>query len=306
MLGIQTPSGEGYRRYGTLLESVNGTNEPVTGGTDGYGDCYAPAPMHCPITGRPWIPWFTGTGHVWPLLNGERGEQDLQTSDDGGASQMLLDMANFAAGVGMIPEQDWVEADVPPSPYGSDPTTASIGFTNGKPAGSAGEITWVEAGFVRLAQDIKSGRLLEQPAVVRDRYPGPRRPTRRTAHGDRDAGRRSGHGVGTTAPDASLVVAATLSPTGRQPIRAAPLTISRSNGDPPGDRRPDGSFSVRCPPRRAPSGLSGRLAGRRDRPCPGDRRRDRLGRVPAGDGWPGSPRPGQSAAPPPVPPAGRR
>ena len=43
---------------------------------DGYGDCYAPAPMHCPTTGRPWVPWFTGPGHVWPLLNGERGEQE--------------------------------------------------------------------------------------------------------------------------------------------------------------------------------------------------------------------------------------
>jgi hypothetical protein len=52
--------------------------------------------MHCPLTGRPWIPWFTGTGHVWPLLNGERGEQDLQTRDPAGASQMLLDMTAHA------------------------------------------------------------------------------------------------------------------------------------------------------------------------------------------------------------------
>jgi glucoamylase len=214
VLGIQTPSGEGYRRYGTLFESVNGTNEPITGGTDGYGDCYAPAAMHCPITGRPWIPWFTGTGHVWPLLNGERGEQDLQTSNTGGATQNLLDMANFAGGVGMIPEQDWDEADVPPSPYGTDPTTASIGFTDGKPAGSAGEITWVEAGFVRLAQDIKSRRVLEQPGVVRERY---------LAHGVPSAAPLTvsatpGSGTvtvsGTTAAGASVVIAATLSPTG--------------------------------------------------------------------------------------------
>ncbi len=247
VLGIQTPSGEGYRRYGTLLESVNGSNEPVTGGTDGYGDCYAPAPMNCPITGRPWIPWFTGTGHVWPLLNGERGEQDLQTSDNGGASQMLLDMANFAGGVGMIPEQDWDEADVPPSPYGSDPTTASIGFTNGKPAGSAGEITWVEAGFVRLAQDIKSGRLLEQPAVVRDRYLASRVPPAAPLTVTATPGAGAVTVTGTTAPGASVEIAATLSPAGatdpggtahNQPVPAAIRQVTAAQ---------DGSFSVTVP-----------------------------------------------------------
>jgi glucoamylase len=247
VLGIQTPSGEGFRRYGTLFESVDGTNEPVTGGTDGYGDCYAPAPMHCPLTGRPWIPWFTGTGHAWPLLNGERGEQDLQTSDTAGGAQMLLDMANFAGGVGMIPEQDWDEADVPASPYGSDPTTASIGFTDGKPAGSAGEITWVEAGFVRLAQDIKSGRLLEQPGVVRDRYLAhgvpPAAPLTVTATPGAGAVTVSG----TTSPDASVVVAATLSPAGatdpggtahNQPIPTSVRQVTAA---------PDGSFSATVP-----------------------------------------------------------
>jgi glucan 1,4-alpha-glucosidase len=247
VLGIQTPSGEGYRRYGTLLESVNGTNEPITGGTDGYGDCYAPAPMHCPTTGRPWVPWFTGTGHVWPLLNGERGEQDLQTRDAAGASQNLLDMANFAGGVGMIPEQDWDEADVPPSPFGTDPTTASIGFTDGKPAGSAGEITWVEAGFVRLAQDIRSGRLLEQPAVVRDRYMThgvpPAAPLTATVTPATGAVTVSG----TTAPGASVVVAATASPTGAtdpggsahsQPVPTAIRQVTAGQ---------DGSFTVSVP-----------------------------------------------------------
>jgi GH15 family glucan-1,4-alpha-glucosidase len=247
VLGIQTPSGEGYRRYGTLFESVNGSNEPITGGTDGYGDCYAPAPMHCPTTGRPWVPWFTGTGHVWPLLNGERGEQDLQTHDTGGASQNLLDMANFAGGVGMIPEQDWDEADVPPSPYGTDPTTASIGFTDGKPAGSAGEITWVEAGFVRLAQDIKSGRLLEQPAVVRDRYlvhgVPPAAPLTVTTTPAAGAVTVSG----TSAPGASVVVAATLSPMGAtdpggtahsEPVPTAIRQVTAGQ---------DGSFSVTVP-----------------------------------------------------------
>jgi hypothetical protein len=44
-------------------------------------------------------------------------------------------MSRFASGVGLIPEQDWELADLPPSPFGTDPTVASIGFRNGGPAG---------------------------------------------------------------------------------------------------------------------------------------------------------------------------
>ena len=43
VLETTTPSGPGYHRYGTRYESVNGQNVPVTGSTDGYGDCYAAA-----------------------------------------------------------------------------------------------------------------------------------------------------------------------------------------------------------------------------------------------------------------------
>jgi glucoamylase len=214
VLRVQTPSGPGFRRYGTLLQSVGGHNVPVSGSTDGYGDCYAPDPMHCPLTGRPWIPWFTGTGHVWPLLNGERGEQQIQTGDLSGVSPMLLAMAKLAGGVGMIPEQDWEDPNVPPSPYGSDPTTASIGFVDGKPAGSAGEITWVQAGFVRLARDIGADLILEQPAIVRARYLlhgiPPAAPLSVTASPSPGAVTVSGK----TSLGASLVVAATLSPPG--------------------------------------------------------------------------------------------
>jgi glucan 1,4-alpha-glucosidase len=215
VLASTTPSGVGFHRYGTLYESVGGQNVPVTGSTDGYGDCYAPAPMYCPLTGRPWIPWFTGTGHVWPLLDGERGEQDLQAGDPGGASTMLLDMANFADGVGMIPEQDWEDPDVPASPYGTDPTTASIGFVDGKGTGSAGEITWAEAQFVRLARDIAGDRVLEQPQIVAARYlQGIPAALPLTA----SAGKVSAGGrvtiTGHTRPGARVVAGATLSPAG--------------------------------------------------------------------------------------------
>ena len=219
VLETNTPSGPGYHRYGARYESVNGTNVPVTGSTDGYGDCYAPDPMHCPLTGRPWIPWFTGTGHVWPLLNGERGEQDLQSGDPSAASQQLAAMTNFADGVGMIPEQDWEDPGVPASPYGSDPTTASIGFTDGQGTGSAGEITWAEAQYVRLARDIGTSSLIDQPSIVRNRYvasgaPG-KAPLKITAPA-------SGATVttptvtvtGTAAPGATVIIDSTLSPAG--------------------------------------------------------------------------------------------
>jgi hypothetical protein len=40
-------------------------------------------------------------------------------------------------GVGLIPEQVWEGSDLAASPFGTDPTVASIGFRNGHPAGSA-------------------------------------------------------------------------------------------------------------------------------------------------------------------------
>ena len=44
--------------------------------------------------------------------------------------------------MGLVPEQAWEDPDLAASPYGSDPTTASIGFTDGKAAGSASPLTW--------------------------------------------------------------------------------------------------------------------------------------------------------------------
>jgi hypothetical protein len=229
VLETSTPSGPGYHRYGTRYESENGANVPISGSADGYGDCYAPAPMHCAQTGEPWIPAFTGTGHVWPLLGGERGEQDLQTGHVTGAVTQLDTMANLAKGAGMIPEQDWEDPAVPPSPYGSDPTTASIGFTDGQPAGSAGEITWAEAQYVRLTQDIAAGALLDQPSIVRDRYvthaPPAAAPLTVSAAtsagtasgGTAPVGTASGGTVtvtGTARPGATVVLGATLSPAG--------------------------------------------------------------------------------------------
>jgi glucoamylase len=69
-----------------------------------------------------------------------------------------------------VPEQSWENADLAASPFGTDPTVASIGFVNGKPDGSAAPLTWGAASLVRLTADLTAGRVLEQPAETVDRY----------------------------------------------------------------------------------------------------------------------------------------
>ena len=140
------------------------------GSTDGYGDCYVPDPTSCSPTGAPWFPTATGSGHPWPLLDGERAEQDLQTGQTAGAVQLLQTMENMTSGLGLVPEQAWEDPDVPASRYGSAPKTASIGFANGKPAGSAGPLIWAQAQYLRLVTDLQAGTLADQPAITADRY----------------------------------------------------------------------------------------------------------------------------------------
>jgi glucoamylase len=162
----QTPSGPGFYRYG-FANSGNFSE-------DGYGDCYDPAPgpdpTNCSPTGAPWPPTDTGTGHLWPVLSGERGEYEIAAGDFSFAGQLLTAMRNMTSGQGLEPEQVWEDPDQAASPYGTDPATASIGFTDGKPAGSASPLTWAQAQYARLALDLSAGRDLETPRIVSDRY----------------------------------------------------------------------------------------------------------------------------------------
>jgi glucoamylase len=158
---VNTPSGPGFYRYG---------NDAADGSADGYGDCYQPSQTSCPVTGAPWPPTDTGTGHLWPVLDGEHGEYDIAAGDGSDASTMLSAMRNMTSGGGLEPEQVWEEPDLPASPYGTDPATASIGFTDGQPAGSASPLIWAQAAYARLALDLSAGRNLETPAIVTDRY----------------------------------------------------------------------------------------------------------------------------------------
>jgi len=141
-----THSGQGWYRY-------NG---------DGYGDRAG--------DGRPWAPSGQGNGHLWPVLSAERGEHKLATGDASGATTLLAGMSRFASGIGLIPEQDWELPDLAASPFGTDPTLASIGFANGGAAGSASPLTWSAAAFVRLAADLAAKRNVALPAATADRY----------------------------------------------------------------------------------------------------------------------------------------
>jgi glucan 1,4-alpha-glucosidase len=150
----QTDSGPAWLRY-------NG---------DGYGDCHVLPDHACPLEGRPWAPSNMGTGHPWPVLSAERGAQDLATGQANSAGRLLAAMIAMSGGVGLVPEQVWDAPNLAPSPFGTDPTVASIGFVNGKPDGSAAPLTWGAGSLVRLTADLSAGRVLEQPAQTVDRY----------------------------------------------------------------------------------------------------------------------------------------
>ncbi len=234
-LSRTTPSGTGFYRYGT---STPGTE-------DGYGDCHVPDPTSCQPEGKPWPGGSgddanKGSGHLWPVLSGERAEQELQTGHPAPAASLLDAMDRYSSGVGLVPEQDWEDAPVPASPFGTDPSTASIGFQTGRPAGSAAPLTWAQAQEARLVLSLGAGHPVEQPAQVRARYvdavPPARAPLTVSAPSSGATVTTATTAVtGTTAPGARVVVAATNTDTG-----AATSVAALTAGS-------DGTFSVTVP-----------------------------------------------------------
>jgi glucoamylase len=161
-ISVDTPSGTGYYRYGT---------DAADGSADGYGDCSTvDSQTSCTTDGEPWPTTDTGTGHLWPVLSGERGESAIAEDDPSEASSMLSFMIDSASGEGLVPEQVWEDPDLPASPYGTDPTTASIGFTDGQAAGSASPLTWAQAQELRLIVDLGTGKDTDTPAITTARY----------------------------------------------------------------------------------------------------------------------------------------
>jgi glucoamylase len=153
-IDVPTATGTGVLRY-------NG---------DGYGDCEQSVFNDCSATGEPWATSDEGTGHPWPVLSGESGEQAVLAGDSAAATSDLDFLLSSASGVGLVPEQVWNYPDVPASPYGSDPSTASIGFSDGQADGSAAPLTWAQAQLLRLIADMSAGSLVEQPSIVAGRY----------------------------------------------------------------------------------------------------------------------------------------
>jgi glucoamylase len=211
-IGTTTTSGTGWHRY-------NG---------DGYGDRGT--------DGRPWPPTGQGTGHLWPLLTEERGEYNVSAGQTSAAVTLLNTMRNFGSGVGLIPEQDWELPDLAASPFGTDPTVASIGFQNGHPAGSAAPLTWSAGVYVRLMRDITTNKLLEQPTDTFNRYVAhPQGPTSLTVTSPPNQSAVTIPSVtvtGTSAAGNTIYVAATNTDNNSQTTLASTPT------------NPDGSFSV--------------------------------------------------------------
>jgi glucoamylase len=149
-------------------------------------------------------------------------------------------MQHMTSGPGLEPEQAWEDPDVPASGYGSAPAAASIGFTNGKPAGSASPLIWAQAQYLRLVTDLQTGRLADQPAITADRYVRAKPPA--ALHVSISAPRPGAAATtavtavsGTTAPGATVVVSVA------QPGRANPAPVTRTVAD------AHGHFGARVP-----------------------------------------------------------
>ena len=230
-ISVGTPSGTGYYRYGTSA---------ADGSADGYGDCYQPSQTSCTTTGAPWPPTDVGTGHLWPVLSGERAESDIAAGQSSGAASLLNAMLNFSSGVGLVPEQAWEDPNLPASPYGSDPATASIGFTDGQAAGSASPLTWAQAQELRLITGLGDGRTVETPAITTARYithgaPGAQTVTLTAPASGATIGSATTTVTGTTSPGASVDIGSADTTTG-----AAAATTSTAAAA-------DGSFSATVP-----------------------------------------------------------
>jgi glucoamylase len=229
-IAVSTPSGTGYYRYG---------NAAALGSADGYGDCYQPSQTSCSPVGAPWAPTGRGTGHLWPVLSGERAESDVTSGDFTGAASLLAAIENFSSGAGLVPEQAWENPDLPASPFGSDPATASIGFTDGQAAGSASPLTWAQAQELRLILALATRHNPETPQFTTRRYvahgpPGALSVTITAPANGSTLAATSTTVTGTTAPGAKVTVSSVDATSGASSV--APTVAAA-----------DGSFSATVP-----------------------------------------------------------
>ena len=230
-ISVSTPSGAGYYRYGTSA---------AQGSADGYGDCYQPSQTSCTTVGAPWAPTGKGTGHLWPVLSGERAESGIAGGDTATAASLLQAMISFSSGVGLVPEQAWENPDLAASAYGADPATASIGFTDGKAAGSASPLIWAQAQELRLIAALGDGHTVETPDFTTQRFvahgpPGPLGVTISAPASGAILASTTTTVTGTTAPGTAVAIEAQGTSTGA----ASTVSTTVAGGD--------GSFSANVP-----------------------------------------------------------
>ncbi|MDQ1639177.1 MAG: glucoamylase [Pyrinomonadaceae bacterium] len=133
LLKVETRAGDAWYRYNH----------------DAYGER---------LDGKPYD-GRSGAGRLWVLLTGERGEYELARGDTAAARKRLDTMLAFANDGLMIPEQVWDRS-----------VTSDSAFRLGSGTGSATPLAWSMAQFIRLTLNLKSGRNLETPAIVMNRY----------------------------------------------------------------------------------------------------------------------------------------
>ena len=138
-LAVTTPIGTFWYRYND----------------DGYGETSSGAPW----TGTP-ADTFTTHARLWTILAGERGEYELAAHNPAAAETDLMALSSTANEGYLLGEQVW----------DNQPPSGKPGFQSGTGTTSATPLAWAHAQFIRLAFDLAAGRLLEQPAVVAQRY----------------------------------------------------------------------------------------------------------------------------------------
>ncbi|MEO8435214.1 MAG: glycoside hydrolase family 15 protein [Pyrinomonadaceae bacterium] len=136
LIRIETPHGAAWYRYVR----------------DGYGEM---------DDGRPWN-WdgkYTGKGHLWVLLTGERGQYDIARGEFSKARERLDTMLGFANEGMMLPEQIW-----------DHPQSRRHDLKFGEGAGSATPLAWSMAQFIRLVVNLRAKKNLDTPDIVAARY----------------------------------------------------------------------------------------------------------------------------------------
>ncbi len=166
-LGVKDPRDELIVESLALIDQMIAVKTPVGQAWYRYNhDAYGETPDGGKYDGR------NGVGRLWTLLTGERGEYEIAAGDLASARKRLDTMAAFANDGLMIPEQVW---DLKRAPNDA--------FRFGAGTGSATPLAWSMAQFIRLAMNIQSGRNLETPKVVWQRYVGSRAKTQKPKAG---------------------------------------------------------------------------------------------------------------------------